>query len=151
MTGEPLLERGARRAIAQRRLLDLSRDALTTLEETGVNVLYLAIGQLTWFEPSLPNTPHHAPLVLVPVQLARRSASDRFQLRAREEDVEEVFAILKATGGLDQLHLAFYQDGDLESDKVWDVWRVEGPSFVWHFRGAPHVHAYINVGIVAAS
>jgi hypothetical protein len=67
----------------------------------------------------------------------------------REEDVAEVFAILKETGGFDQLHLAFYQDGDLENDKVWDVWRVEGPSLVWHFRGAPHVHAYINVGILS--
>jgi hypothetical protein len=66
----------------------------------------------------------------------------------RAEDVEEAFAILQATGGLDQLHLAFYQDGDLENDKLWDIWRVEGPGFVWHFRGAPHVHAYINIGVV---
>lgn len=65
----------------------------------------------------------------------------------RQEDVDEVFAVLKAGGGLDQLHLAFYQQGDLLNDKVWDIWRVEGPSFVWHFRGAPHVHAYINIGV----
>lgn len=66
----------------------------------------------------------------------------------RKEDVDEAFAILKTGGGLDKLHLAFYQEGDLQNDKVWDVWRVEGPSFVWHFRGAPHVHAYINIGVV---
>lgn len=65
----------------------------------------------------------------------------------RQEDVDEVVAILKETGGIDQLHLAFYQEGDLESDKVWDIWRVEGPGLVWHFRGAPHVHAYINIGM----
>jgi hypothetical protein len=65
----------------------------------------------------------------------------------RQEDVDEVAAILKQTGGLDKLHLAFYQQGDLKSDKVWDIWRVEGPAFVWHFRGAPHVHAYINIGL----
>ena len=65
----------------------------------------------------------------------------------RKEDVDEVFAILKATGGLDKLHMAFYQEGDLQDDKVWDIWRVEGPAFVWHFRGAPHVHAYINIGV----
>lgn len=64
----------------------------------------------------------------------------------REEDVDEVIAILKQSGGLDKLHLAFYQQGDLGSDQVWDIWRVEGPSFVWHFRGAPHVHAYIHIG-----
>ena len=64
----------------------------------------------------------------------------------RKEDVDEVFEILKASGGLDRLHLAFYQQGDLNNDKQWDIWRVEGPQFVWHFRGAPHVHAYINIG-----
>ena len=65
----------------------------------------------------------------------------------RTEDVDEVMAILKASGGLDKLHMAFYQQGDLKDDKVWDVWRVEGPSLVWHFRGAPHVHAYINIAM----
>ncbi|MCY2965231.1 MAG: DUF3500 domain-containing protein [Planctomycetota bacterium] len=67
----------------------------------------------------------------------------------RADDVDEVFALLKANGGLDKLHLAFYQEGDLLEDKEWDIWRVEGPGFVWHFRGAPHVHAYINIGAMA--
>jgi hypothetical protein len=66
----------------------------------------------------------------------------------REEDVTEVMEILKHGGGLDKLHLAFYQQGDLDNDKVWDIWRVEGPSLVWHFRGAPHVHAYVNIGMI---
>lgn len=66
----------------------------------------------------------------------------------RSEDVDEVFEILKASGGIDQLHLAFYQQGDLGDDRVWDIWRVEGPAFVWHFRGAPHVHAYVNIGTI---
>jgi len=65
----------------------------------------------------------------------------------RQEDVDEVMAILKQTGGIEQLHVAFYQQGDLDQDKMWDIWRVEGPSFVWHFRGSDHVHAYINIGI----
>lgn len=64
----------------------------------------------------------------------------------RQEDIDEVMDILKNSGGLDPVHLAFYQQGDLNDDKVWDIWRVEGPTFVWHFRGAPHVHAYINIG-----
>lgn len=64
----------------------------------------------------------------------------------RSEDVEEAMAILKQAGGLDSLHMAFYKQGDLKGDQVWDIWRVEGPTFVSHFRGAPHVHAYLNVG-----
>jgi len=66
----------------------------------------------------------------------------------RPEDVHEVMQIVKAGGGIDKLHMAFYQQDDLDNDKVWDIWRVEGPSFVWHFRGAPHVHAYINISEV---
>jgi hypothetical protein len=64
----------------------------------------------------------------------------------RKEDIDEVMQILKETGGVDQLHMAFYQQEDIGGDKTWDIWRVEGPSFVWHYRGAPHVHAYINIG-----
>ncbi|MEO8495830.1 MAG: DUF3500 domain-containing protein [Planctomycetota bacterium] len=63
----------------------------------------------------------------------------------REEDKTEVMEIVKAAGGVDKLHMAFYEQNDLGGDKVWDIWRLEGPSFVWHFRGAPHVHAYINI------
>ena len=67
----------------------------------------------------------------------------------RTEDADEVMAMLKADGGVGKLHMAFYQTGDLGQDKTWDIWRVEGPSFVWHFRGAPHVHAYINIAAKA--
>ena len=66
----------------------------------------------------------------------------------RQEDADEAMEIVKSAGGIDKLHMAFYQNGDLGNDKVWDIWRVEGPTFVWHFRGAPHVHAYINIGTV---
>ena len=64
----------------------------------------------------------------------------------RKEDRDEVMAIVGEAGGVDALNMAFYKQGDLKSDNIWDIWRVEGPSFVWHFRGAPHVHAYINIG-----
>jgi hypothetical protein len=48
-------------------------------------------------------------------------------------------------GGLESLRMAFYTDDDTGNDKVWDNWRLEGPSFVWHFRGSPHVHVWVNV------
>ncbi len=63
----------------------------------------------------------------------------------RDEDVQEALAIMKDGGGLDKLHMAFYQNEDVGNDKVWDIWRLEGPTFVWHFRGAPHVHSYVNI------
>jgi len=64
----------------------------------------------------------------------------------REDDVEEAVALMKDGGGLDALHMAFYEANDLGKDQEWDIWRLESPTFVCHFRGAPHVHAYINVG-----
>lgn len=63
----------------------------------------------------------------------------------RKEDQDEVQACLKKQGGLDKCSLAFYKDGDLGNDSVWDNWRIEGPAFVWYFRGSPHVHIWINV------
>ncbi len=63
----------------------------------------------------------------------------------RQSDRDEVVAALKKQGGLDACHLAFYEDEDWGEDKIWDNWRLEGPAFVWHYRGAPHVHVWVNV------
>jgi hypothetical protein len=63
----------------------------------------------------------------------------------RQSDQDEVVACLKAQGGIDACSLAFYKDEDVGEDGVWDVWRLEGPSFVWHYRGAPHVHVWVNI------
>jgi hypothetical protein len=63
----------------------------------------------------------------------------------RQGDRDEAMACLKAQGGLEKCSLAFYKEGDIGEDKTWDCWRVEGPSFVWYFRGSPHVHVWVNV------
>ncbi|HEV3258454.1 MAG TPA: DUF3500 domain-containing protein [Gemmataceae bacterium] len=63
----------------------------------------------------------------------------------RKEDREEALACLKRQGGLDKCSLAFYKDGDIGDDGEWDNWRLEGPAFVWYFRGEPHVHVWVNV------
>src|SRR5262249_32317640 len=62
----------------------------------------------------------------------------------RKEDREEALECLKTQGGLDKCSLAFYKDQHL-SDEAWDNWRLEGPAFVWYFRGYPHVHVWVNV------
>ena len=63
----------------------------------------------------------------------------------RETDRAEVDRCLAAQGGIDECRLSFYSGEDIGEDKVWDNWRLEGPSFVWYFRGAPHVHVWVNV------
>ena len=63
----------------------------------------------------------------------------------RPSDAKEVMAEIDANGGLDKVHLSFYKQDALGKDGTWDLWRLEGPSLVWHFRGAPHVHTWVNV------
>jgi hypothetical protein len=63
----------------------------------------------------------------------------------RTSDQAEALKHLEVQGGLDACRLAFYPDDDIGDDGVYDVWRLEGPSFVWHFRGSPHVHVWVNV------
>jgi hypothetical protein len=63
----------------------------------------------------------------------------------RSEDQDKVRACLKARGGLDACRVVFYKSGDIGNDRVWDNWRLEGPAFVWHFRGSPHVHVWVHI------
>ncbi len=71
----------------QKRLLSLFLDAKTLEEEQGVNILYLAMGVLKWFEDDNSDVERYAPLILVPVSLERGSANERFKLRWRDEDI----------------------------------------------------------------
>jgi len=71
----------------------------------------------------------------------------------RKEDVDEVMAVIKETGGLDKLQFAFFSDG-YEGQKTserqpWSFWRIEGPGFIWNFRVLPHVHTYVNISAKA--
>lgn len=70
----------------QKRLLTMYYDAKTFEEEQGVNILYLAIGMLKWFEDDNSDIERYAPLLLVPVQLERGSAAERFKLSWRNEE-----------------------------------------------------------------
>ena len=71
----------------QKRLLQLARDARTAEEEQGINILFLAVGFLAWFEDERSDVPREAPLVLVPVELVRNERTSTYDIRAREDDV----------------------------------------------------------------
>lgn len=73
----------------QKRLLAMYYEARTLLEEQGVNVLYLACGQLSLIDRGNTEEPRRAPLILLPVSLERRSARERFVLKWTEEDPQE--------------------------------------------------------------
>jgi hypothetical protein len=63
----------------------------------------------------------------------------------RQEDADEVMQIIKATGGLEKIHLAFYEDAKMNDGQRWHFWRLEGPGFVWNYRVLPHVHTFVNI------
>jgi hypothetical protein len=96
----------------QKRLFDVWYDAHTLEEDQGVNVLYLAIGLLRWFDSPTSDVPRHAPLVLLPVQLERSSAAARFKLKTRHAPPSPNLTLqakLKAEFGLT---LEDFQDED---------------------------------------
>jgi hypothetical protein len=62
-------------------------------------------------------------------------------------DVAYARECLLANGGLEALFLSYYEhggDGDIPEAQVF---RLEGPAAVFHFRGHPHVHAFVNVAM----
>jgi hypothetical protein len=63
----------------------------------------------------------------------------------RKDYRDQVLACLKKQGGLQKCRLAFYEEHTIGKKGEWDNWRLEGPSFIWFFRGAPHVHIWIHV------
>jgi very-short-patch-repair endonuclease len=87
----------------QKKLLDLYYDARTLEEEQGVNILFLALGTLRWTDPNNSASVRYAPLVLVPVELERGNAAEKFKLRARHEDISanlSLHAYLERVHGL---------------------------------------------------
>jgi very-short-patch-repair endonuclease len=73
----------------QSRLLKTERDARTFIEEQGVNILYLALGMLRWYEAESSQESRKAPLILVPVALERSNVRARFRLLYTEEEIEQ--------------------------------------------------------------
>lgn len=62
------------------RLIKLENEAHTLLQEQGIEVLYLALGFLEWYEDENARMPRYAPLTLLPVELQRESARAGFTL-----------------------------------------------------------------------
>ena len=67
------------------RLTDLYRASRLAFEEGGANILYLCLGFLKW-TPQGGAGPYRAPLILVPVQLERKSVRSGFRLALHEDE-----------------------------------------------------------------
>ncbi|MFO0911172.1 MAG: DUF4011 domain-containing protein [Isosphaeraceae bacterium] len=69
------------------RLLSIYYAARTSIEERGVNTLFLVLGMLNWSDGGSPERLVRAPLILIPVELQRSSARERYRIRLEGEDV----------------------------------------------------------------
>jgi len=71
----------------QTRLLATYYAGRTSIEEQGVNTLFLALGMLRWQETDSTDETHRAPLMLIPVELERSNARERFHLKYSGEEL----------------------------------------------------------------
>lgn len=78
-----------------RAIVDLYRAAKTSLEENGANTLYLALGLLKWFETKSSRKPRYAPVVLLPVEIVRKSALKGYVIRLRDEEPQMNITLLE--------------------------------------------------------
>lgn len=63
------------RGAAERRLLQLYREARNNLEELGCNTLFVTVGLLRWQQEKDPEHRHYAPLLMLPVAMSRTGTS----------------------------------------------------------------------------
>lgn len=117
------------------RLLSTYHLARTYVEEQGVNILYIALGMLQWYEADSSQEPRKAPLILVPVQLERVSARERFTLSYTDNEIGHNISLaakVKSDFGLDipeltdldDVNIPAYFDtvaNSLESQRRWTI------------------------------
>ncbi|GAB5496098.1 MAG: DUF3320 domain-containing protein [Phycisphaerales bacterium] len=100
-------------AEAQKRLLTIYRLAKSSIEETGANLLHLALGQLVWYESPSADMARVAPILLLPVKLTRSSggAGYTYKVSLSDEPIRPNVTLLEKlrtefgidTKGLDEL------------------------------------------------
>ena len=73
----------------------LYRSAKASMEENGANTLYLALGFLRWFESDASERPHYAPLILIPIDIIRKSAQRGYVFRQRDEEPQFNITLLE--------------------------------------------------------
>lgn len=69
------------------RLKKLRAEARKSIEERGVNSLFLALGSLNWYDKDKPDDPLLSPLILIPVELIKEPRRDVYKISALEQDV----------------------------------------------------------------
>lgn len=111
------------------RLLNLYRKAKNDLEEGGTNTLFLAVGTLSYVKEDRKGRVFKAPLILVPVELHRKSARSGLKLSLHDDEARfntTLLEMLKEDFGLAIPGLEGKLPGDqsgIDVDKVWNTVR----------------------------
>jgi Protein of unknown function (DUF4011)/AAA domain len=98
--------------VVERRLLKFYREARVIEEEQGVNILFLAIGFLKWFEDPRSEEPCWAPLILLPVLIERRPGREQFVLRGRGDDLFVNVSLKEKLRSISKVELPELPDSD---------------------------------------
>ena len=116
----------------QKRLLTIYRTALASIEETGANLLHLALGSLVWYETSTSETPRRAPLVLLPVRLVRSAtgAGYVYTIELSDEPPKPNITLLE------KLHTEFGIDARGLAELPEDEAGIDLPMVLRNFRSA---------------
>ena len=118
------------------RLLATLLAAEAHIEERGSNILFLALGMLHWFEDDNSTKELRAPLLLVPVELKRTSARDRFTVSYNDADIEDNLSLatklrtefrvtLPELPELEDLDIRSYFAAVAQATRGLSRWRVE--------------------------
>jgi hypothetical protein len=94
------LEKGVLRSALKedeliKRLTALYRAEQTALEETGANMLYLALGFLKWFEKDKPNVERFSPVLLLPMEMTRKSAGTGYHIKLLADEYQINLSLLE--------------------------------------------------------
>lgn len=76
-------------------IVNLYRASKVSLEENGANTLYIAMGLLRWYETKTSQKPRYAPVVLLPIEIVRKSANKGYVIRLRDEDPQMNITLLE--------------------------------------------------------
>jgi len=101
------------------RLLSIHNDARGYIEEQGVNILFLALGFLHWYEAGASSQERRAPLLLIPVELERASASERFSVRWTQGDISDNLSLVEKLRTEFNLKLPLMGDQEEFDPGVW--------------------------------
>lgn len=79
----------------ERLMNKLYREARTSMEENGVSTLYLTVGCLRWVSGVRKGAEHFAPIILIPIEIIRKSAQKGFVIKKNDDDAQVNVTLLE--------------------------------------------------------